>query len=145
MALGNSPAPAVLRYPTIAAARGSLASIGTYMKANSLLALVLAFAAGASQAHAHLESSEPKAASTLASAPTTIRLQFNEAVERAFSRIVLRDAAKHEIALPKPTAASPKEVSVALPALPAGEYQVQWSTVSHDGHKAKGEFAFRVK
>jgi methionine-rich copper-binding protein CopC len=32
-----------------------------------------------------------------------------------------------------------------LPLLSAGEYHVQWSAMARDGHKAKGEFTFRVR
>jgi methionine-rich copper-binding protein CopC len=115
------------------------------MKAIRFIALALAMAAGACQAHARLEASEPTASSTLDQAPKMLRLQFNEAVEPAFSRITLRDAADHAIALAAPAFARPNEMAVPLPALASGEYHVQWATVSHDGHKSRGEFAFRVK
>jgi methionine-rich copper-binding protein CopC len=32
-----------------------------------------------------------------------------------------------------------------LPSLQSGQYRVQWSTVTHDGHKTRGEFSFRVR
>lgn len=111
------------------------------------VAATLAIAAGSVQAHARLEASEPKAASTLDSAPRLLRLQFNEALEPAFSKVALHDAADRDIALPKavPDKARPKEMAVPLPPLGAGTYRVLWSTVTHDGHKSKGEFTFRVK
>jgi methionine-rich copper-binding protein CopC len=117
------------------------------MKAKYLIAAVLAIGAGAAHAHAKLESSEPKASSTLERAPTALRLQFNEALEPAFSKLALHDAAGKEIALPKVQLdkAKPKEMAVPLPPLAAGNYRVQWSTVTHDGHKTKGEFGFQVK
>ena len=117
------------------------------MKFNFLIAAMLAIAAGAVQAHARLEASEPGASSTLDSAPKVLRLQFNEALEPAFSKVTLRDAANRDIALPKavPDKARPKEMAVPLPPLAAGNYRVLWSTVTHDGHKTKGEFTFRVK
>jgi methionine-rich copper-binding protein CopC len=112
-----------------------------------LAAAALAICAGTAQAHAKLETSEPKASSTLDSAPKAVRLQFNEPLEPAFSKIMLRDAANNEVALPKAEVdkSNAKVMSVPLPALRPGEYQVQWSTVSHDGHKAKGDFRFRVR
>lgn len=110
-------------------------------------AVALAIAAGAAQAHAKLEASEPEASSTLDTAPKALRLQFNEALEPAFSKIMLRDGADHEVALPKAEVdkANPKTMAVGLPALGPGQYRVQWSTVTHDGHKTKGEFSFRVR
>lgn len=115
------------------------------MKLNCLIAAALAVAAGACQAHVQLDSSEPKAASVLDSAPKALRLKFNEAVEPAFSKIALRNAANRDIALPKPAIVKADQMAVPLPALPAGEYRVQWSAVSHDGHRSRGEFAFRVR
>jgi methionine-rich copper-binding protein CopC len=117
------------------------------MKYHYLIAATLAIAAGAVQAHAKLEASEPKASSTLDSAPKVLRLQFNETLEPAFSKVALRDAANHDIALPKaaPGTAHTKEMTLPLPPLAAGDYRVLWSAVTHDGHKTKGEFTFRVK
>lgn len=116
------------------------------MKAKYLFAAVLATAAGAALAHARLESSEPSASSTLDSAPKVLRLRFNEALEPAFSKVALQDSAGKQIVLPKVQVdkARPAEMAVPLPALAAGNYRVQWSTVTRDGHKTKGEFGFRV-
>lgn len=115
-----------------------------------LAASVLAFAAIATsnaQAHAKLEASEPRAGSTLSSAPKEIRVKFNEALEPAFSKIRLTDAGNAEVALApaKVDGADPKTMSASLPALRAGQYHVQWTTMTHDGHKSKGEFSFNVK
>lgn len=110
-------------------------------------AAVFALAGGAAQAHAQLEASEPKAASTVDAAPKLIRLQFNERLEAAFSKISLRDAANHEVVLPKAELAkdSPKALAVAVPPLAPGDYRVQWSAATRDGHKVKGEFGFKVR
>jgi methionine-rich copper-binding protein CopC len=110
-------------------------------------AALIALAAGSAQAHARLESSDPAPSSTLAAAPAAIRLQFTEALEPAFSKIVLRDAAGNDIQLPKPVPdnASPAVLAVALPPLAGGGYRVQWTAVARDGHTTKGEFRFRVR
>lgn len=115
-----------------------------------LAASVLAFAAVATsnaQAHAKLVAAEPKADSTLSTAPKEIRLKFNEALEGAFSKIKLTDAGNTVVALPaaKVDAADGTTMSAALPALRAGRYRVQWATVTHDGHKTKGEYSFNIK
>ncbi|WP_394780942.1 copper homeostasis periplasmic binding protein CopC [Undibacterium sp.] len=109
----------------------------------TVLASVMSFA----QAHAKLEESEPKAASQLSAAPKEIRLQFNEALEAAFSKIKLVGAGNAEIALTRQEVSKddPKVLSAVVPVLSAGEYHVQWSAMAHDGHKTKGEFAFSVK
>ena len=115
-----------------------------------LIAASIAFAgisAGTAQAHAKLQSSQPKASSTLDSAPKTIRLQFNETLEAAFSKITLSDSSNKEIALPKVVLdkADSKAMLATVPVLKAGQYHVKWSTLTHDGHKTKGEFDFTVK
>lgn len=114
--------------------------------AASVLAVV-AFVTSNAQAHAKLEASEPQAGSTLSSAPKEIRVKFNEALEPAFSKIRLTDAGNAEVPLApaKVDTAEAKTMSTPLPALRAGEYHVQWATMTHDGHKAKGEFSFKVK
>jgi methionine-rich copper-binding protein CopC len=108
---------------------------------------IAALATSAAQAHAKLESSQPQAGSTLDSAPKEIRLQFNEAIEPAFSKIKLTDASNAEVQLApaKVDAADAKAMATDLPALRPGDYQVQWTTMTHDGHKAKGQFSFKVK
>lgn len=110
-------------------------------------ALVAAIAGSPAQAHAKIESSQPKADSELQAAPKEIRLRFNEALEPAFSKIVLMDAKDAEVALPKVALdkSDPKVMFTAVPALPPGQYRVRWSAMSHDGHKTKGQFAFRIK
>lgn len=117
------------------------------MKISSLaLAVVLGFAAMSASAHAKLEASEPKASSVLAQAPARIRLQFNESIEPAFSKVALTNVQGTEIAV-KAVADNDnrKALAVSVPALRAGEYRVRWTAMGHDGHKTKGEFSFTVK
>lgn len=120
------------------------------MNKHIIAALVLA-AAGATtspaQAHAKIVLAQPKADSELQGAPKEIRLHFNEALEGAFSKIELVDAKEAAVKLPA-TALDPRDPKVmfaAVPAVPAGQYSVRWSAMSHDGHKAKGRFSFRVR
>lgn len=98
-------------------------------------------------AHAKLQSSDPQAGSTLDSAPKQVRLKFNEALEPAFSKIKLMGPQNNEIPVAATTVdkADPTVMTAPLPALSAGEYHIQWATMTHDGHKAKGEVAFKVK
>ncbi|NIA53059.1 copper homeostasis periplasmic binding protein CopC [Massilia sp. TW-1] len=98
-------------------------------------------------AHAKLQSSDPRTGSTLASAPKQVRLKFNEALEASFSKITLAGADNKDIPV---TAVAvdkddPSVMMAQLPALPAGEYRIQWSAMTHDSHKMKGEIPFTVK
>ena len=110
------------------------------------LILAAAFSTGA-RAHAKLEVAEPKAGSTVSPSPKEIRLQFNETLEAPFSKIKLADA--HDAVI-EPSAVAvdkdnPRLLVASMPALPAGAYRVQWSAMTRDGHKVKGEYAFNVK
>lgn len=98
-------------------------------------------------AHTKLEASSPQADSVVSPAPAQLRLQFSDPLELPFSKIKLVDD-KGAVVAPSKTAidAANRKVLVAtVPALHAGAWRVQWSTVTRDGHKVKGEFGFRVK
>jgi len=98
-------------------------------------------------AHAKLQSSNPQAGSALASAPEQVRLKFNEALEPAFSKITLVGAGNKEIPVTKVAVdkADSSVMTAQLPPLSAGEYRIQWSAMTHDSHKTKGEVPFTVK
>lgn len=111
-------------------------------------AFALAGAASSSAfAHAKLQSSDPQAGSTLASAPKQVRLKFNEALEPAFSKITLVGAGNKEIAVTAVAVdkADPSVMTAQLPPLAAGAYRIRWSAMTHDSHKTKGEVPFTVK
>jgi methionine-rich copper-binding protein CopC len=118
------------------------------MTAKHLIAACALIVAGAAaQAHAKLESAQPKANSELAGAPAEIRLRFNEPLEAAFSTIALVDASHAAVGLPSIALdkADPTVMFAAVPALKPGTYAVRWSAMSRDGHKVKGQYAFTVK
>lgn len=116
------------------------------------IVLVLSLATGVlsanwAQAHAKIDTAEPKADSELSAAPKEIKLQFNETLEPAFSKIELLDAKNVAIKLPKAVVdkVDAKTMSAPLPELRAGQYLVRWTTMTRDGHKVKGEYRFKVK
>jgi methionine-rich copper-binding protein CopC len=121
------------------------------MQAKQLTAIAAIAIASAlppsANAHAKLEASSPKAGAITTPAPKEVRLQFNEPLELAFSKIQLVDAKGVAIGPLKQVRdkSSPKAMAAALPPLPAGEYHVHWTTLTHDGHKVKGESSFQVK
>jgi hypothetical protein len=116
------------------------------LTATAAMALATAMSPSA-QAHAKLEASFPKAGAITTPAPKEVRLQFNEPLELAFSKIQLVDAKGVAIGPLKQVhdKAQPKAMAASLPPLPAGEYRVQWTTLTRDGHKVKGQFSFQVK
>ena len=117
---------------------------------NSILAALLAAAAMAAHvpawAHASLQSASP-AKDAVVAAPTEITLQFNERLESAFSSARLVDGAGREVSNGKAALdkSNPSIMKLAVPALAAGRYKVEYVGVGHDGHRRKGEYFFTVK
>ena len=96
--------------------------------------------------HNRLVKAEPGVDSTVAKAPTQIRLWFMEAPELAVTSIKLADAAARPIATGEVKATDEKtSVAVAVTApLQAGRYTVTWKTAGTDGHVIRGSFGFAV-
>lgn len=98
-------------------------------------------------AHGKLMASNPAAGTALDKAPAELRLTFNEKLEAPFSKVALTDASNAAVKLPKATVdkADPRTMTVALPPLRSGSYNVAWTVVTSDGHKVKGTYGFTVK
>ena len=98
-------------------------------------------------AHAKLQASVPADASTLSSAPTELRLQYNEAVEAPLCAVKVFGPGEVEVTTAKVAGDKddPKTLVLALPKLAAGSYRAEWTAVGHDGHRTKGEIHFAVK
>lgn len=101
----------------------------------------LAFA-GAAQAHAHLEKSQPAANSTVVASPKTVELEFNEDVQVTALTLQAGDTKATDIG-PLPKAAASK-VAVPLPALAAGSYTLTWRALGDDNHVMTGKIQFKV-
>lgn len=103
-------------------------------------ALVLPLAAAA---HARLMGTSPSAGASLAAAPQTLTLDFNESVQLAALKV--SESGKEVPVAFDRSAASP-HVVVKLPALGPGTYQVRWGALTvDDGHVVKGSFSFVVR
>jgi len=97
-------------------------------------------------AHAHPKTQVP-AADAVVSAPAEVSIVFSETLEPAFSKISVSDAQGRMLATGKAEldAATHKRLSVVLPALAPGVYEVHWVAVSVDGHRTEGRYRFSVK
>lgn len=98
-------------------------------------------------AHGALRSSSPAAGAHLDRVPLEIRLTFNEAAERAFTRIVLLDASGRAVSLgPVTIPADSPSVAIAriLETLSPGVHTVQWQMAGRDAHPVRGNFIFTV-
>jgi len=115
------------------------------MLKNALLTLTAAAMMSSSPvfAHARLQSTSPAADAQLAAQPKSLTLKFNEKVQLAVLKLTV---AGKEIPVALDRGAAPAlQVTVALPTLPAGKCEVQWSALSaDDGHVTKGMFSFVI-
>ena len=118
------------------------------MKQSPMLALgalaTFALALPAARMHAHLTHAEPGVDSTVTTAPTEIRLWFNEPPEAPLSAATLLKADNTPLAVIK-LRATDDSLSVAGPIpvpVEPGSYTVLWRTGSRDGHAVRGRYQF---
>jgi methionine-rich copper-binding protein CopC len=98
-------------------------------------------------AHAFLDHSDPKVGSVVAKPPSEIKLWFTEEIEPDFSTIEVDDSNGKRIDKQDAyqDSSDKKLLIVSIPALPGGEYTVNWKVVSTDTHHTHGSFKFTVK
>ncbi len=112
----------------------------------ALVAAAALLAPAVARPHAIPDHSEPRVGHEV-SAPATVRIWFDGALEPVFSTMRVEDA-KHRRVDRGDARVDPAEdtmLEVSLPPLPAGTYHVFWSVVARDGHRTEGDFTFRVK
>lgn len=106
-----------------------------------VLGLLLCFLGSPALAHSRLLSSQPKPGEKLTQPPSQIILEFNAAIEPAFSRIELRQ----QQWLPLATQVQGKTMRATMPRLPPGQHQLRWSIMSPDGHHQTGILRFSIQ
>ena len=114
----------------------------------ALLLLVVAglnlFVPRLALAHAYLVHADPPPGSTLAQAPTQLRLTFSEQVDSAFSQLHVLNARRATVDPGDGAVATddPRAMVVSLqPGLADGVYTVAWRTLSaDDGHSESGAY-----
>lgn len=118
--------------------------VSTRVRVVVIVAIVLA--AAAAGAHAFLDRAEPRAGSTLTTSPPRVRLWFTGALEPAYSRVHVVNAAGERVDAgdSQVDAANRAVLTVSLPAVPPGTYKVVWRILSVDTHVSQGDFTFRV-
>ena len=109
-------------------------------------ALLLMAISPVSMAHAKLQKSVPAANAELKESPKNIRIDFNEKLEPAFSAISLSSVEGRKIATEKAVvdASDSKVMTLALPVLKSGQYQVNWNAVTVDGHRVRSSYKFSI-
>ncbi len=113
--------------------------------ARALFALAAAVGGSIAWAHAHLVAAEPAAGSVVGSA-TELRLHFSEAVEAKYSSVKLTDAAGRAVAATVSGIAEKGELNLRpATALAPGDYRVEWSVLTADGHRSRGGYGLTVQ
>lgn len=118
-------------------------------RASLLAALLLtAFAAALflaqpAAAHDELVSSNPADGAVLEEAPAEIQLVFSSELMDLGNQVIVADADGNNVAETEPVL-NRETLVQAVPALNAGDYQVNWRAVSGDGHPITGSFGFTV-
>ena len=113
----------------------------------SLTALLFALTMSSdADAHAFLLKSDPTVGATVA-APKTLRLEFSEAVELAFSGVEVVKGSGGAVPTQnvRLNGNDHKVLLADLPPLSPGAYHVKWHVVSVDTHRTEGDFTFSVK
>ncbi|HEU0302449.1 MAG TPA: copper resistance protein CopC [Longimicrobium sp.] len=114
-----------------------------------LLPVVTALAAlpAPSLAHGALRRSVPASGAHLPTAPSELRLTFNESVELAIARLRLLGPDSVEVAL-APLVLPPDSATVLVARitgpLRAGTYVVAWQVAGADGHPVRGTYSFVI-
>lgn len=115
-----------------------------------LATAALAIASGPAFAHAKLLSEVPASvgAATVPATPVTeLRLTFSEELNLAFSKVAIKDAMGMAIdGVTVALDAADAQVLVVTLAAPlaAGEYDVDWTASSADGHKTTGTYKVNI-
>jgi methionine-rich copper-binding protein CopC len=107
---------------------------------SAAMAIILA---GPASGHAKLRSTSPSADAALLAAPKSLTLSFNENVRIAVLTLV-SGGKVIPVAVDR-NAPAATQVTIPLPPLAIGKYEVRWSALSSDdGHMTKGTFAFAI-
>ncbi len=115
-------------------------------KLQFLVCLLLAASAPSAFAHAFLDHAEPKVGSSVAAAPTEIKVYFDDDIKPAQSDIQVFDSKGNQIDK-KDSHGDPNDtrlLTVSLPSLSPGTYKVVWHAVCPDSHKTTSSFEFTV-
>ncbi len=108
---------------------------------------LLAAIPGVALAHALPERSLPDPGAVLSQAPDTVAIYFDSELEPGFSRLIVRNArgAKVSVGNGEISTADRKLLAARLSGARKGAYHVYWNVVSHDGHRAQGDYEFTVR
>lgn len=118
----------------------------TFMKATTvgfLAVVVCCLLAGPAVAHGEIESSDPKADSTIAQVPPEVSVTFSETPADS-SKFVVKDGCGDEVGTG--VEVQGKSLVAATSGAQPGTWTVTWDVLSaEDGHETEGSISFKVK
>jgi methionine-rich copper-binding protein CopC len=108
---------------------------------------LLVLGAAIAGAHGVLDRTDPRAGGRVKSAPSQVRLWFTGALEPAYSRVQVLDAAGHRADLGDGGVDDGNRalLRVSVPPLAPGAYRVVYRVLSVDSHVTEGQFSFSVE
>ena len=95
-------------------------------------------------AHTRLESSDPADGSSLASAPESVSLRFNEDIQAEFVTVSVVGPNGTQYQNGVVSAAGGQITTAVSPLGPAGPYEIGYRVVSDDGHPVTGKVSFTL-
>lgn len=109
----------------------------------AIAVLSLAFAPPSAQAHSKKEATEPADGAILEMSPSAISMRFDMPMRVTLISLTDQDGAAHDV-VRRDNMQPVSEFSAAPPALPAGQYKVEWRGLAADGHPMQGTFSFEI-
>ncbi len=110
----------------------------------ALLAALISADAPGVRAHAGLTNSAPADGETVEADISRIKLEFSQDVRVTLVQVVPAGSAERVDLESELPGAFADAVTVSVPALAAGAYQVRWTAIANDGHVMDGGFSFTV-
>lgn len=112
----------------------------------ALAVVALSAFSGSALFHARLVRAAPGVGETVKAPPAALQLWFNQPVNPKLTSATIH-AADSTVLWKVPFIATPDSLNVVGPVgvwLRPGEYQVQWRSMSEDGHVIRGEYRFTL-
>ena len=103
---------------------------------------------GVAMGHALLMESSPKQDEALKAPATQAVLRFDARIEKSVTRVRLVDGEGHKLQMPamgEDTEGQEDRLTIPLPALGAGAYQLQYTVLAADGHATPGILRFTIE
>lgn len=106
--------------------------------------VLLSLISSAVWAHAFPTQESPGANQVISGRSTNVSVTFDSQIEPVFSSVRVMDASNRQVSRGKGSV-SGQTLRTQASGLHPGEYQVNWSVVSIDGHETQGNYTFSVK